>query len=108
MQVSQGLVCMFFKHIRLRVINSHKNTRSTNSLRAPWLKDVWFFGTSYIIPNFDNVVIGGTAGKGDWSTAVSLDDTKRIIDNIAKVFPSIRDAQIVRINLNFYCHFICG
>lgn len=63
--------------------------------RAPWLKGVWFFGTSYIIPNVDNVVLGGTANKGDWDTSVRLSDTKTIIDNIAKVFPSIRDAPIV-------------
>ena len=70
---------------------------------APWLKDVWFFGSSYIIPNIDNVVLGGTAGKGDWNTAVSLEDTKRIVDNIAKVFPSIRDAPIVStIKYHFY------
>lgn len=63
--------------------------------RAPWLKDVWFFGTSYIIPNVDNVILGGTAGKGDWDTTVRLSDTKTIVDNVAKVFPSIRDAPVV-------------
>jgi hypothetical protein len=26
---------------------------------APWIKDVWFFGTSYLIPNVDCVVLGG-------------------------------------------------
>jgi len=66
--------------------------------RAPWLKDVWFFGSSYIIPNVDTVVLGGTAGKGDWSTAVSLQDTETILSNIEKVFPSIRDAPIVSLS----------
>ena len=28
--------------------------------RAPWIKDVWFFGSSYVIPNVDSVVLGGT------------------------------------------------
>jgi len=28
-------------------------------LSAPWIKDVWFFGTSYLIPNVDCVVLGG-------------------------------------------------
>jgi glycine/D-amino acid oxidase-like deaminating enzyme len=40
-------------------------------------------------------VLGGTAGKGDWSTTVSLSDTKTILDNIAQVFPSIYQAPIV-------------
>jgi glycine/D-amino acid oxidase-like deaminating enzyme len=68
--------------------------------RAPWLKDIWFFGTSYIIPNVDNVVLGGTAGKGDWNTTVSLSDTKTILENIAQVFPSIYDAPIVSLRNN--------
>jgi len=63
-------------------------------LRAPWIKDIWFFGTSYLIPNVDTVVAGGTAGRGDWNTSVSLEDTKRILDNIEKVFPAIRSAPI--------------
>lgn len=63
--------------------------------RAPWIKNVWFFGSSYVIPNVDTIVLGGTAQKGDWSTTVSLDDTKNILDNICDVIPSIRDAPIV-------------
>jgi hypothetical protein len=75
------------------------------SYRAPWLKDIWFFGTSYIIPQVDTVVLGGTAGKGDWSTTVSLSDTKTILDNIAKVFPSIYDAPIVSHNTQILSNF---
>lgn len=43
----------------------------------------------------DTVVLGGTAGKGDWSTTVSLKDTETILSNIEALFPSIRDAPIV-------------
>jgi D-amino-acid oxidase len=59
------------------------------------MKNIWFFGSSYIIPNVDTVVLGGTAQKGDWNTTVSLQDTEKIISNIAEVFPAIRDAPIV-------------
>ena len=59
------------------------------------MKAVWFFGTSYIIPNVDTVVLGGTAQKGDWNLNVDLRDTEAILDNIARVFPAIRDAPIV-------------
>ncbi len=59
------------------------------------MKAVWFFGSSYIIPNVDTVVLGGTAQKGDWNTNVDLRDTETILSNISKVFPAIRDAHIV-------------
>lgn len=59
------------------------------------MKNVYFFGTSYVIPNVDSVVIGGTTQKGDWNTNVSLDDTKKILDDICEVFPAFRDAHIV-------------
>lgn len=60
------------------------------------MKNIWFFGSSYIIPQLDSVVLGGTAQRGDWNTNVDLADTERIVDNIAKLFPSVRDAPIVR------------
>jgi hypothetical protein len=66
------------------------------------MKSVWFYGTSYIIPNVDNVVVGGTATKGDWNTAVSLEDTQNILTNAAKVFPSILDAPIVSDLLDYH------
>jgi glycine/D-amino acid oxidase-like deaminating enzyme len=30
-------------------------------VKAPWMNNVFFWGTSYIIPNVDSVVLGGTA-----------------------------------------------
>ncbi|RYG67980.1 FAD-binding oxidoreductase [archaeon] len=63
-------------------------------VRAPWMKNVWFFGKTYIIPNLDNVVVGFTAQKGNWDTKVNIEDTKNILDNCAKVFPSIKEAAI--------------
>ncbi len=65
------------------------------------MKSVWFFGSSYIIPNVDTVVLGGTAQKGDWNTNVELSDTETILTNIAAVFPAIRDAPIVRSRESF-------
>lgn len=66
-------------------------------VKAPWINNVWFFGSSYIIPNVDTVVLGGTAQKGDWSTTVSQKDTDKIIDDISDIFPSIRSAPIENI-----------
>ena len=70
-------------------------------VKAPWMNNVWFFGTSYIIPNVDSVVLGGTTQKDNWNTNVSLDDTETIISNISEVFPSIRNAPIVSIFFSF-------
>jgi D-amino-acid oxidase len=64
-------------------------------VKAPWIRSVWGFGTSYIIPNIDNVVLGGTAQKGDWNTNVSLADSERILEDIYELFPSLKDAQLV-------------
>lgn len=76
-------------------------------LRAPWLNNIWFFGSSYIIPNVDSVVIGGTTQRGDFNTNVDANDTERIINDIAAVFPAIRDAPIVSILFNFiHCHMV--
>lgn len=58
---------------------------------------MWLFGSSYIIPNVDTVVLGGTADKGNWSTDVSLTDTKTIFSKIAEVFPSLAEAPLENI-----------
>ena len=62
--------------------------------RAPWMKNVWFFDSSYIIPNVDSVVLGGTADKGNFDTTVSHADTTRILDGICDLFPAIRSAPV--------------
>ena len=63
-------------------------------VKAPWMNTVYFFGSSYIIPNVDSVVLGGTAQKGDWNTTTSLKDTQKILDDIYDVFPSLSQAKI--------------
>jgi glycine/D-amino acid oxidase-like deaminating enzyme len=50
--------------------------------RAPWMKNVMFWEKSYIIPNIDTVVLGGTADKGEWDTSPSLKCTERILNDI--------------------------
>ncbi len=71
------------------------------------MKSVWFFGSSYIIPNIDTVVLGGTAQKGDWNECVSLADTEKIVNDIAELFPSIRSAPVVS-DGQFSSLFVCG
>mmetsp|Transcript_25360 Transcript_25360/g.34885 ORF Transcript_25360/g.34885 Transcript_25360/m.34885 type:complete len:146 (-) Transcript_25360:13-450(-) len=61
---------------------------------APWVKDVWFFGTSYVIPNVDSVVLGGTAQKGDFDLRVRASDTARILQNVSQVLPALKTAPL--------------
>jgi hypothetical protein len=58
--------------------------------RAPWMKNVWFWGKSYIIPNVDNIVIGGTQEKGCWDTTPSITDTNRILNDVGELFPALK------------------
>ena len=51
-------------------------------VQAPWMSNIFFFSTSYIIPNTDSVVLGGTAQKGSWNTGISDTDTKKILDDV--------------------------
>jgi glycine/D-amino acid oxidase-like deaminating enzyme len=63
-------------------------------VKAPWMNNVVFWGTSYIIPNVDTVVLGGTAQRGNWDTTPSEADTRKILDDVCELFPAMRDAPI--------------
>eukprot|EP01041_Mallomonas_annulata_P011825 gene11825-24790_t len=66
-------------------------------VHAPWIKRAYFYGTSYLIPNVDTVVVGGTAQKGDWNTSVSDEDTETILEKACQLFPSLRGAKVVNV-----------
>ena len=63
-------------------------------VKAPWMNNVMFWGTSYIIPNVDTVVLGGTAQIGNYDTTPSEADTRKILDDVCELFPAMRDAPI--------------
>jgi D-amino-acid oxidase len=66
-------------------------------VKAPWIKAFWQFGSSYMIPNVDSVVVGGTAQVGDYNTEISDVDTKAILDGACSVFPALREAVIEKV-----------
>lgn len=66
-------------------------------VKAPWMKAFWNFGLSYVIPNVDTVVLGGTAQVGDYNTGLSEEDTQMILDRVCELFPAIRDAPVERV-----------
>ena len=63
-------------------------------VKAPWMNNIFFWGTSYIIPNLDSVVLGGTAQRGNWDTSVYQSDTDKILSDVYELFPSMKVAPI--------------
>ena len=76
-------------------------------VHAPWMKSLWMFDTSYIIPNNSGVVLGGTADSGNWDdSAPSELTTRKIIDDIARVFPAMKSAPVVGLWCSFVSPFL--
>ena len=61
---------------------------------APWFNNVFFWGSSYIIPNVDSVVLGGTAQRDDWDTTPREADTRKILQDVCELFPAFREAPL--------------
>lgn len=68
-------------------------------VRAPWVRECvfghWGGETTYIIPNRDCVVVGGTGQVGDWRAHASLDDAESVLARAAQLLPSIAGAEVV-------------
>ena len=66
-------------------------------VRAPWLKHSIIAGDSYMLPNTDVVIVGGTRTVNDWNANADPNDTKTIYENACKVFPGLKGAEIVNV-----------
>ena len=66
-------------------------------VHAPWVNNVFFWGSSYIIPNVDSVVLGGTAQRDDWDTNPREADTAKILADVCDLFPAMKDARVVNV-----------
>jgi glycine/D-amino acid oxidase-like deaminating enzyme len=64
-------------------------------VHAPWIKTSCTFDSSYVIPNVNSLVIGGTGQKGDWNTDPSEEDSQKILDGVCGMFPSLRLAKVL-------------
>ena len=68
---------------------------------APGVKNAKFsFPGTYVIPNDEAVVLGGTAQRGDWRLATDDSDTAAILDRCRRWIPSLRDVPVQRIWLD--------
>ena len=74
-------------------------------VRAPWVKEFLIFdneseGTiTYILPNQQHVVLGGTAYENDTNTQVDDKDVQHILQSCCEIMPSLKEAQHI-------CHWV--
>ena len=70
-------------------------------IKAPWMKeflydiDIVDGNVSYIIPNIDHVVIGGTKQDNNYSLKPTEKDRDWILQHTTKLMPSVAKAEIV-------------
>lgn len=68
-------------------------------VNAPWLKHFVIMDRPstpvYIFPTFHNVVMGGTSQLGNWNLNTAEHDKKRILEDCARLVPSLKDPAII-------------
>mmetsp|Transcript_16734 Transcript_16734/g.50002 ORF Transcript_16734/g.50002 Transcript_16734/m.50002 type:complete len:383 (-) Transcript_16734:722-1870(-) len=65
-------------------------------VKAPWIKCYYNVnGESYIIPNIDTVVLGGTSTYTYEPKEADPADRQRILNNVCAHLPSLRQAEVV-------------
>ncbi|WIA40322.1 hypothetical protein OEZ86_013690 [Tetradesmus obliquus] len=68
-------------------------------VRAPWVSQCVFAEfpdeTSYIIPNREWVVLGGTGQVGNFSSSMALADAEKIAGRALQVVPSLAHAELL-------------
>ncbi|GAU96376.1 hypothetical protein RvY_07831-2 [Ramazzottius varieornatus] len=59
-------------------------------VRAPWVKE-FLMGenTTYIFPNSETLVLGGTRQEGDWNTEVDPEDSLGILQRCNRMLPAL-------------------
>lgn len=54
---------------------------------------------TYVIPRFDDIVLGGTAQANDWDLNVRDEDTKNILKRVETVVPGFSEKDIITIKV---------
>ena len=55
-----------------------------------------FFDNDYVIPNVDNIVVGGTTQVDDWNDKSDKQDVEDILGRVKSVILDLQDAKVVR------------
>lgn len=66
-------------------------------VRAPWIKHgVIADNDFYILPNSEEIILGGTHQEGDWNVQIDPVDRRNIWEGCLELLPSLKDATILR------------
>ncbi|XP_064483978.1 D-amino-acid oxidase-like [Ornithodoros turicata] len=71
----------------------------TIRVHAPWIKHVVLGDGFHVIPNIDNVMLGGTKDFGNWSLIPDPKIRDTIWNGCVELIPSIKKAKIVEENV---------
>lgn len=58
--------------------------------------DVAHNSLTYIIPRYNDTVLGGTAQANDWNLTVNPEDTREIIEKAQKLIPGFKPGKVIR------------
>jgi len=69
-------------------------------VKAPWIKTAITYETKegdtyYVLPNIDDVVVGGSYEVGNFNTDVIVSDRERIMKNATNLVPSLKDSEYI-------------
>jgi glycine/D-amino acid oxidase-like deaminating enzyme len=63
---------------------------------APGVECCYFFDDGYVIPTVGDVVVGGTAQRGDWNEEVDVADGIAILASAVEVLPGLHGLPVSR------------
>jgi D-amino-acid oxidase len=69
-------------------------------VRAPGVKQAWLddYGPrslAYIVPRSQDVILGGTAQKGDWNEDVVPETSEEILRKNTEIDPALKSAEVI-------------
>uniref|UniRef100_A0A4D5RR43 Putative d-aspartate oxidase n=1 Tax=Ixodes scapularis TaxID=6945 RepID=A0A4D5RR43_IXOSC len=74
----------------------HPVRGQTIRVQAPWIKHIVIGGTDFhVIPNIDDVMLGGTIGVGEYSLIPDSETGKKIWKGCCELVPSLKHANII-------------
>ncbi|CAN7999854.1 unnamed protein product [Ixodes hexagonus] len=74
----------------------HPVRGQTIRVNAPWIKHAVIAETDFhVIPNIDDVMLGGTIGVGEYSLIPDPESTKKIWEGCCELVPSLKHAKVI-------------
>ncbi|KAF5826940.1 hypothetical protein DUNSADRAFT_1706 [Dunaliella salina] len=64
-------------------------------VRAPWIRSAYMCGDTYIIPNRESVVLGGTGQVDDYCLEARAEERERIWQKCCALLPSLAQSEVL-------------